>query len=215
MNKKKLMDDIEEDQEPWYKGPIRWILALFLLLLIVAWAIPYYGIPSNPEPGYFPSISEVLPVYAIASSENYSISDSDFLILRNDPPIKQTATKIASLSCEQDRICHAKAIYYFVRNNYKYVGDPFKREYVQDPKEFLQVGGGDCEDGAIALGALMNSVGIESQIVLIPDHAFLRIRIDNIPTKYKRDGWVYLDWTCKNCDFGEIPLEDARYIGPE
>jgi len=62
----------------------------------------------------------------------------------------------------------------------------------------------------------MSAVGIESQLVLIPRHAYLRIKVEDASKRYERNGWIYLDWTCKNCEFGEIPLnnigKDERYV---
>ena len=59
-----LQDAIQNpdpDKEPWYKGPISFIMGLFLLLLIVVWFIPGQAIKVDPEPKVIPTIEEVLP----------------------------------------------------------------------------------------------------------------------------------------------------------
>ncbi|MCK4521966.1 MAG: transglutaminase domain-containing protein [Nanoarchaeota archaeon] len=213
-------EEIEEEIEPWYKGPIRWMLALFLLLIIVLWAIPFTSIKLDPGPSYIPSIEEVFPSGNEIGNGNISIEniyDYVRLVKPNDPIIKNAATKIASLSCKQGKICHAKAIYYFVRDNFRYVADPVNEEYLEEPITFVRNGGGDCESGTLLLASLMSAVGIESQLVLIAGHAYLKINVEDASKRYEREGWIYLDWTCKNCEFGEIPLEnigkDERYIG--
>ena len=55
-------EPLEEEQEPWYKGPIRYIIMVFLLLLIVLWYFPKVSIKLDPYPGRIPTIEEVLPL---------------------------------------------------------------------------------------------------------------------------------------------------------
>ena len=40
----------EELKEPWYKGPIKYIIMLFLVLIIILWIVPDYSIKLDPEP---------------------------------------------------------------------------------------------------------------------------------------------------------------------
>lgn len=200
-------------EDPWYKGPIKYIIMIFLILLLVMWFFPAYSVKIDPEPSKIVSLSE-LPLEDIQLNETqkYNLKNKNDLtafINSNDPKIKQIATRIAAISCDGSKICHAKALYYFVRDNIKYVSDPVNFEYVEDPKEVLVNGGGDCESGTILLASLMQADGISSQIVLIPNHAFLRIKLDNALRRYKaEDGYIYLDWTCSDCEFGELPLSD-------
>ena len=106
-------------------------------------------------------------------------------------------------------------MYYFVRDNFDYVSDPLRKEYIEDPKEFLHVGGGDCESGTILLSSMLEAIGVDTQLVFIPGHAYLRAKLD-APRSYQRDGWVYMDWTCRSCEFGEIPVSSLasreRYL---
>lgn len=48
------------------------------------------------------------------------------------------------------------------------------------------------------------------ELVFIPGHAFLRIKLDKALKRYKVGEWIYLDWTCKTCRFGEIPLQSRN-----
>ena len=206
---------IEEEPEPWYRGPIRVILALFLLLLIVTWTFSYYGGKIDPEPNRIPSKSEVLPSNIILENKTIQITTkNDFYdaITPSDPIIKQTADRIATLSCDGNRVCQAKAIYYFVRDNYDYVSDPTEKEYIKDPKELLATGGGDCEDGAILIASLLESIGVTTELVFIPGHALLRVILPEASKGYKINNYIYLDWTCKECNFGEITLNVRKHI---
>ena len=204
----------EEEGEPFWKGPLKWIIALFLVLLMVLWIVPYYAFPPDPSPGRIPALSEIIPSDMNISTEKQNITITEALKKfsdPNDPAIKQVATRIASTSCVSgSKVCDAKAIYYFVRDNIKYVEDPVGKEYVEPAREVLSNKGGDCESGTLLMAALMEADGIDSQIAIIPNHAFLRIKLDEAANHYKKDGWIYLDWTCKDCLFGEVPDSDMH-----
>lgn len=201
-----------EQPEPWYKGPIKYIIMLFLLLIIVLWIFPAYSVKLNPEPKYIPSIKEVLPPNLILANKTTTIEKKeDFLALikPDDPVIKQIANKIAAISCDGNKICQSKAIYYFVRDNFEYVSDPVKNEYIETPLESLFTGAMDCDGYAILLTTLQESIGINTQLVFIPSHVFVRINLPEASKRYKKGDWIYLDGTCKECDFGELPLQDV------
>ena len=49
----------EDEEEPVWRGPIKLILAAFLILLISVMVIPYYSVKMDPSPKYIPTIEEV------------------------------------------------------------------------------------------------------------------------------------------------------------
>ena len=185
-----------------------------LILIIILWYFPSQAIKLDPEPRGIPSIADALPSNIELKNSTFQINSRyDYLkaISPTDTTIKQTANKIASLACDGNKVCQAKAIYYFIRDNYDYIGDPINSEYVEHPIDFLSTGGGDCESGTIALASLLQSIGVNTQLVFIPNHAYLRIYLDDVLKRYKQaDNYVHLDWTCKNCDFGEVPYSDIK-----
>lgn len=197
-----------EEKQPWRKGPLQYILAAFLVLIIIAMAVPHYAVKLDPEPKNIPSLAQVLPS-KIEISKNTSQNYKE-LVKPEDPIIKQIADKIAAQSCKSSKICQAKAIYYFVRDNINYVSDPINKEYLEDPKEVLITGAADCESGSILLASLIEAIGIDSQLVFIPGHAFVRIHFPKARQKYKIDDHIYLDWTCSFCEFGEIPYKNIK-----
>lgn len=204
-----------EEQEPWYKGPIRYIIMLFLILLLVLWVFPSYSIKLDPEPKKIPKIEEVfVKNYEINISSNRNIINKyDYigLIKPNDPVVKHTADKIVSVSCAGGKICHAKALFYFVRNNFQYVSDPNTFEYVKDARESLVVKGGDCDDSSVLLVNLLESIGIHTRFVFIPGHVYVQAYLPEALKRYKTEGdWVNLDSTCWNCRFGEIPIKNLE-----
>lgn len=206
--------EVVKEEVKRFKSPLWYILGIFLALLIVLMIVPYYAVRLDPNPKYIPTIDEVVPSGIEVNDEKYEIAGrNDFLkfVDPTDPIVKQIADRIAVKACDGNRICQAKAVYYFVRDNYDYVADPVGKEYVEHPKEFLSVGGGDCESGSISLISLMEAIGIDAQFVFITNHAYVRIRLPEALKRYRLDDdWVYLDWTCKYCEFGEIPWRNVR-----
>ncbi len=201
------------EEEPWYKGPLKYILGIFLIFLIVLMVLPHYTVKLDPEPKRIAKVEEVLLTNIVLSNKSYTLKTrQDFVdfLNKNDPVIKQAADKIVTIGCEESRVCNAKAIYYFVRDNIQYVNDPVNFEYVEEPREVLVTKAADCESGTFLLASLMKAIGIDSELVFIPGHAFLRIKLDEALKRYKRDGYVYLDWTCKSCKFGEIPYQNIN-----
>src|SRR3989338_5907346 len=178
MIEEKQTEENIEEKEPWYKGPIKYIIMVFLLLLIVLWYFPTESIKLDPEPSRIPAIEEVLPQNFQLDNQTITIKNkNDFYsyIKPNDPFIKQIASKIAAISCNGNKICQAKAVYYFVRDNIEYVADPVLFEYVEDPKETLSTGSADCDGHAVLLATLEESIGINSELVFIPNHVLVSI----------------------------------------
>ena len=201
------------DYEEKKTRPISIILALGLILLIILMIIPIYSIKLDPEPKSIPSINSILPAnIAILANQNLSIKKSsraDYkkTITPNNPVIKQIANIISTSSCPTpNKVCYAKALFYFVKNNIKYVSDP-PNEYLATPFETLYTKGGDCDDSSILLASLTSSIGISTRLTFIPHHVYVQIKLDNARNKYKeKDGWISLDPTCQSCKFSETPF---------
>ncbi len=202
----------EPEHEPWWRGPVRWMIAIFLLIILVLWMVPQYSVKIDPEPHYIPTLSDVLPSNINTSlTKNNVTSKYDFLELIDptDPLVKQTADKVAVMGCPANRICHAKAIFYFVRDNFNYVSDPTSFEYVKSPRESLAVQGGDCDDAAILLASMLESIGVRTRMVFIPGHVYVQANLAEALKSYKSvEDWIDLDATCKDCRFGEIPFKN-------
>ena len=201
------------EPEPWYKGPAKIILALFLVLIIVLMTFPYYSIKMDPEPKYIPTIDEVIP-----SDFNVThINSSDYYVNVKpaDPLTKQVSTKISTISCDGNMICQAKSLFYFARNNLEYVAE--KDDYIMSFSETLYTRGGDCDDHAVFLANLLQASGFNTRFVFVPNHVFLQVWLPDAAKKYKvSDDWVYLDPTCSDCSFGELVQQslnaDKKFI---
>ncbi|MBR9682939.1 transglutaminase domain-containing protein [Candidatus Woesearchaeota archaeon] len=191
-----------EEKESWYKGPLKIIIGLFLLLLIIMWLVPFYGIKQNPEPNRLVELDELntqMEIPLISSSDI-----RDYVLVNSE--IKQVADRIVSLSCSQThRVCNAKALFYFVRDNFDYVNDPLAFEYYKTPQESFSSQNGDCDDASILLSSLLRSVGFQTRFVQVPRHIFVQVKIPEAVSSYKTEAdWINLDATCSNCEFGEM-----------
>jgi len=206
------IDELEE-QEPWWKGPIKYILGIFLIFIILLMVIPYYAIRLDPEPKNIPKLKEIVPAGNETITGNATIvSRQEYhkLVKPYDPFVKQIADKIVTSSCEASKICHAKALFYFVRDSFQYVSDPYAYEYVKTAPESLLSQGGDCDDASILLANLEEAVGIPSRFVFIPGHVYIQIYLPEALRKYKdKEGWINLDPTCSYCGFGEVPYKNV------
>ncbi len=203
-----------EDEEPWYKGPVKWILGLFLVLLIILWLIPVSGIKLDPSPSYISNIDEIVSFPVGNDTGNIDEKQENYLELIDptNPLIKQTANKIITLSkCKSSKICNAKAVFYFVRNNINYVNDPVQSEYLNDAIGTLSSGSGDCDDFSILLSNLLQAIGIPTRYVFVPGHVYVQAYLPDALNRYKsEEDWINLDATCSNCEFGEITYESAQ-----
>lgn len=114
----------------------------------------------------------------------------------------------------------------------KYVVDPNnpfvelskdELDYVQFPRETLNVKSGDCDDLSVLLSAGLENLGIETAMIDVPGHLFLMFNT-RLPEKEKyiislqddlmvvRDGevWIPLEATMISTTFSEAWAEGAR-----
>lgn len=185
-------------------------IALFLL------SIQGYFYLIRPEPKVKLTLSDIqnfIPDTLQESFTSHRPSEVKQVILETRDPIKQIANRIAADSCRtSDPVCQSKALYYFVRDQIRYVPDDNFHDELQNPLITLKTGGADCEDMAVLLSALERSIGNDTRLVLIPGHAYAQLKIP----KYK-DQWLNMDTTCKTCAFNEVPtdilLPDKVFVG--
>ncbi|MFC1723040.1 transglutaminase family protein, partial [Nanoarchaeota archaeon] len=164
-----------------------------------------------PEPKNIPGL-EVLPsgLEELSRVEDHSSvelrSSYRKMMMPEHPGIKTTAARIVTTACDEGRVCYAKALFYFVRDNFEYVSDPPKG-YLENPFEVMLQRGSDCDGMTVLLANLLQGAGVTTRLVFVPGHVFPQVKIDEASRKYQeKDGWITLDPTCKSCDFGEVPL---------
>lgn len=195
----------KHDLEKARKGPFRIIIALVIALLLLLMVLPYYSVKLDPEPKNIPKPDEVIPDDLAVPDASFDRSPSAFSrAKKSNPQIKLVADKVATRSCDGNRICYAKALFYFVRDNLNYINDP-PDEYIKPPEETLTTMSGDCDDASVLLAAMLESIGIPTAYEHVPNHVYIQAYIPEIKRSYQEDGWVNLDPTCSNCEFGELP----------
>jgi len=198
------------------RNPFSYLLVLILLLLIIMMVVPFYGIKLDPEPKNIPAYLDVLPgqLDKLAKSMPGFTSESRSnylkLLVPDNQEIRNMAARISTKSCSQSDVCYSKALYYFVRDNIQYLGDP-RTGHLESPFETLYTKGADCDGMSILLANLELAVGIPVRFAFIPNHAYIQVKIDDASNKYKQqDGWISLDPTCGNCEFGEVPYSTTN-----
>lgn len=96
----------------------------------------------------------------------------------SQPIIREFASKstggLATYSSSLQQLLAARWLFENMRAyGVKYTTDAHvSGDYVQFPIETLKNKGGDCEDNAILFASLLESVGIESIVILVPGHAY-------------------------------------------
>lgn len=116
-------------------------------------------------------------------------------------------------STDRDKVTR---IFNYVRDMIKYVKDPRYNEmdfdYIQTPKQTLERSAGDCDDQAILLASMLESVGYGSNLCFVDtegndppvfNHMYVKVTVDN--KEY------VLDATCKTCKIGEYPPGKMTY----
>ncbi len=194
----------EKEEERANKRFYRALVAVFMAGIIILMVVPFYAVKHNPEPG---PVSSLDVSWKINQTSRIASID-DIYDLEITSVVRGASIQITSRACKGSDICNAKALFYYVRDNIRYLPDP-PYEYIQSPDETL-MGAGDCEDQAILLAYLLKSVGIRSRLVLIPGHAYVEAWMPDAPRKYQSDGWVAMDATCSSCGFGEVATPSVR-----
>lgn len=112
--------------------------------------------------------------------------------------VRQTAIDILLQRAvkPKDYLGEIKALFEWVQQNVRYTNDTFRVEVLHSPRRMLQLRAGDCDDMAILLGAMLESIGHPARLVLTgpdplkPDlfsHIYLEV--------FHKGRWIPLDTT--------------------
>ncbi len=203
-------DEIEDTWTKFKKSGFKYIIAGFLIFVFLVSLVSYYIIPLDPSPQNIPKIKDVVysnMKYSRINSSNYK----EYIIV--DSEIKGIADRIVSESnCPSgSKTCQAKAIFYFVKQNFNYISDPKAFEYIKTAKESLVNQGGDCDDASVLLSTLLEAIGIRTRLVFVPGHVYVQAEIPEARAKYKEtQNWISMDATCQYCEFGEIAYSSSN-----
>jgi hypothetical protein len=95
-------------------------------------------------------------------------------IQSNNPQVRNQAVSIASMSSGAWNTGQLVDLYLWMKNNIACVSGSQKAQYVASASETLAVKGGNCEDHAILVASIIQSIGGEARIMLAPEckHAY-------------------------------------------
>lgn len=118
----------------------------------------------------------------------------------------QAATARTRHCDNKDLACRIHALHAYVRDSIRYQLDPVDVELLQTPDKTIERGAGDCDDQAILLAALLESLGIPSRFVAI---GFAPGVFEHVYTEAKiGSGWIPLE-TTERVEAGWNPADNA------
>ncbi len=121
---------------------------------------------------------------------------------RTDLSIRQAAISVIWLQPAHTPFAEACALFEWVRDHVRYVRDIVDVETLTSPGKMLEQLAGDCDDQAVLLAALFESVGYPTRFVVtaynIPgryEHVYLQVCVDGQwidcdPTEREAFGWA-------------------------
>ncbi len=130
-----------------------------------------------------------------------------------DPDVRSMAASSAKKYPGQYNIYQICSLFDDTKRDIQYISDPRGKDIWSTPNETLTIGAGDCDDYAILLASLIESIGGTSRIYLTDNHAFATVYIGNntekmanaiskhygpVPVYYTTDeygSWLILDPT--------------------
>lgn len=123
---------------------------------------------------------------------------------KKDPTIRAKAVALTQHLKQKDRIGEVKALWSFVKNNIRYVRDIRDVETVHTPQQVLRQEAGDCDDKALLLCALLESIGHPSAFWAIGTKKPGQFSHVLALTRLGPKGWFPLE-TTEPVDFGWMP----------
>lgn len=82
-------------------------------------------------------------------------------------PVRTLAQQLVQSCPENDRRCEAATLQGWVRDSIRYVPDIRDVETLQFPEQTLQLRSGDCDDKALLLSALLESIGFSTRFCAV------------------------------------------------
>jgi len=133
---------------------------------------------------------------------------------RADPFVRKLAIEAVRHVPPRDWLGEVRAIWDFVTSNVRYTLDPYLRDMYQRARRTLQLGGGDCDDLTILMGAMLMSIGHPVALKVIDtydgegwNHIYL---LTGIPPQ-RPVKWIPLDPSMPEKGMGwEMPEEYVR-----
>jgi hypothetical protein len=184
--------------------------------------------PSVPDEPLAPPLSEVVPVLAMSTFEDWRsfrawYADAVKGFTEPDAQVRDLAAKLTRGKVSRDE--KLRALFDFVADDIRYVNYVSGEWWLPNrPQQLLARREGDCDDKALLLITLLRAVGVEAQEVMVQtrmtnEPSIVRARGVAIPLFDHGiaflpgpGGGTYLDATSPQSRLGPLPSMDARAV---
>lgn len=126
------------------------------------------------------------------------------------PAIYKLARDLTRAIPPKDYLAECIALYNFVRDQIRYVKDILNVETLQTPIQTLKIKTGDCDDKAILLSSLLQSIGHPTRFLVVGSHGRYYHVLAQV---YVNGRWFNAD-PCEPLPFGFVKMvlpESAYY----
>jgi transglutaminase-like putative cysteine protease len=128
-----------------------------------------------------------IPVGARGTRQTLRLMSKLVREFRTADAIRRTAANIVEGFPSQAFRDEVRAVFGFVRDDIRYLGDVNEVETLQAPDVTLSTGQGDCDDKAILLASLLQSIGYKTQFVAVGfgepgvfEHVYVRVLLGTV-----------------------------------
>lgn len=123
---------------------------------------------------------------------------------KKSPTVRAKALALTQGLKQKDRLGEIRALWEFVKNHIRYVRDIKDVETVHTPEQILRQESGDCDDKALLLASLLESIGHPSGFWAIGTKAPGKFSHVMALTRIGAKGWLPLE-TTENVPFLWMP----------
>lgn len=122
------------------------------------------------------------------------------------PKIRGLALRLIKNCPENNQLAEIKALFYYVRDNIRFVRDTYNLETLQYPENTIKWKGGDCDCKVILLGSLLSSIGNRIRFSIYKINNPIEFDHINLQVYLRKKGrWLTLDPTKQVKPFGWKP----------
>jgi hypothetical protein len=120
--------------------------------------------------------------------------------------VNRTAIALAWNSPQFSQAPKAQAIFTWISQNFRFVGNIVGKQTLRTPIETIQVRGGSCADFTVLIATLLGTIGIKSRAVTISSHSDDPQSFSHVYPEAFVDGqWVAMDVARPGAQFGRTP----------
>lgn len=107
--------------------------------------------------------------------------------------VRQQAAELVGSLAPKDFSGEIRACFYYVRDSIRYLMDGTNSERLHTPDALMEIGQGDCDDKAILLASLLESIGFQCRFKAVGfeegilSHVYVEVKLGT--------GWIALDAT--------------------